>query len=418
VTPVDTAAYLLGTGMTAFGRHEDRSLADLAGEAARAAATDAGVQLADVEAVMVGNAVQGAMEGQHGIRGQLMLRDLPLGTVPVVNVENACASASTALHLAVSYVLAGAADVVLALGAEKMVSPDRQRSMEAFHGSWDVSRSDRTVADLAAFAAAIPVPEGAAELDRHSVFMDIYAAFAREHMARWGTTREQLAAVSAKNHAHSVHNPLAQYRRPFSVEEVLAGRTVAWPLTLPMCSPVSDGAAAVVVCSPAAARRIGAARAVRVRASVLAHGGGWDGRDPSAHVSSRTAEQLWERAAVGPSDVDVAEVHDATAVGEVQQLEHLGLVERGQGGPAAERGETRIGGRIPVNPSGGLESRGHPIGATGLAQLHELVAQLRGEAGNRQVEGARLAVAENGGGLVGLEEAAVAMTVLEGRSRA
>lgn len=418
MTPVDSRAYLLGAGMTSFGRHEDRSLADLGREAARAAADDAGVQLADIEAVMVGNAVQGVMEGQHGIRGQLMLRDLPLGTVPVVNVENACASASTALHLAVSYVLAGAADVVLALGAEKMISPDRQRSMAAFHGSWDVSRSDRSLADLAAFAAATPVPESADELDQRSVFMDIYAAFAREHMARWGTTREQFAAVSAKNHAHSVHNPLAQYQRPFSIEEVLASRTVAWPLTLPMCSPVSDGAAAVVVCSPAAARRIGTARAVRVRASVLAQGGGWDGREPSDHVSSRTAEQLWERAAVGPSDVDVAEVHDATAVGEVQQLEHLGLVERGQGGPAAEHGETRIGGRIPVNPSGGLESRGHPIGATGLAQLHELVAQLRGEAGSRQVEGARLAVAENGGGLVGLEEAAVSMTVLEGPARA
>jgi acetyl-CoA acetyltransferase len=247
----------------------------------------------------------------------------------------------------------------------------------------------------------------------HSVFMDVYAAFAREHMARHASTREQFAAVAAKNHAHSVHNPLAQYRTSFTVEEVLAGRPVAWPLTLPMCSPVSDGAAAAVVCSPAVARRIGRGRAVRVRASVLAHGGSWDGQDPAEHVSSQTAARLWERAGLGPSDVHVAEVHDATAVGEVQQVEHLGLVPPGEGGRAAQRGETALGGRIPVNPSGGLESRGHPIGATGLAQVHELVTQLRGEAGARQVEGARIAVAENGGGLIGLEEAAVAMTVLE-----
>jgi acetyl-CoA acyltransferase len=180
-----------------------------------------------------------------------------------------------------------------------------------------------------------------------------------------------------------------------------------------MCSPVSDGAAAAVVCSPAVARRIGRGRAVRVRASVLAHGGTWDGRDPAEHVSRQTAVRLWERAGLGPSDVHVAEVHDATAVGEVQQVEHLGLVPPGEGGRAAQRGETALGGRIPVNPSGGLESRGHPIGATGLAQVHELVTQLRGEAGARQVEGARIAVAENGGGLIGLEEAAVAMTVLE-----
>jgi acetyl-CoA acetyltransferase len=410
-------AYVLGVGMTVFGRHLDRSLSDLGVEAVRHALADAGVEPSAVQAVMVGNAVQGAMDGQHGIRGQLMLGGLPLGTVPVINVENACASASSALHLALAYVGSGMADVVLAVGAEKMVSADRQRSLAAFSGSWDETRRDETLAGLAAFGQATPVPGGVEELAARSVFMDVYAAFAREHMARWGSTVEQFAAVSAKNHEHSVHNPNAQYRRPFTVEEVLAGRTIAWPLTLPMCSPVSDGAAAAVVCSPAAAARLGRQRAVRILASVLGHGGGWSGAEPDDHVSRQTARRLWEAAGVGPEDVDVAEVHDATAVGEVQQTEHLGLVPRGDGGPAAERGETRLGGRIPVNPSGGLESRGHPIGATGLAQIHELVSQLRGEAGPRQVEGARLAVAENGGGLIGLEEAAVAMTVLEAPGR-
>jgi acetyl-CoA acyltransferase len=415
--PGSPEAYVLGVGMTPFGRHLDRSLADLAGAAVREALDDAGAGPEAVQAVMVGNAVQGAMDGQHGIRGQLMLRGLPLGTVPVVNVENACASASSALHLAVAYVGSGMADVVLAVGAEKMVSPDRQRSLDAFSGSWDESVREETLAGLAVFGQATPVPDGVEELAARSVFMDIYASFARQHMARWGSTVEHFAAVAAKNHGHSVQNPRAQYRRPFTVEEVLGSRTIAWPLTLPMCSPVSDGAAAALICSPAAADRLGRRRAVRIRASVLGHGGAWTGTEPDEHVSPRTAQRLWETAGVGPGDVDVAEVHDATAVGEVQQIEHLGLVPRGEGGPAAERGETAIGGRIPVNPSGGLESRGHPIGATGLAQVHELVTQLRGEAGPRQVDGARLAVAENGGGLIGLEEAAVAMTVLEAPAR-
>jgi acetyl-CoA acyltransferase len=415
--PGSPEAYVLGVGMTAFGRHLSRTLDDLAVEAVLGALDDAGAGPDAVQAVIVGNAVQGAMDGQHGIRGQLMLRGLPLDTVPVMNVENACASASSALHLAVAYVGSGMADAVLALGAEKMVSLDRQRSLDAFSGSWDEARREETVARLASFGSATPVPAGVEELPARSVFMDVYAAFARQHMARWGSTARQFAAVSAKNHEHSVHNPLAQYRRPFTVDEVLAARTIAWPLTRPMCAPVSDGAAAALVCSPAMADRLGRRRAVRIRATVLGHGGSWDGADPDGHVSPQTARRLWEMAGVAPGEVDVAEVHDATAVGEVQQIEHLGLVPRGDGGPAAERGETRIGGRIPVNPSGGLESRGHPIGATGLAQVHELVTQLRGEAGSRQVEGARLAVAENGGGLVGLEEAAVAMAVLEAPAR-
>lgn len=409
-----------GIGMTPFGRHRERSVADLAREATTGALADAGLGPADLQAAMVGNAVQGVIDGQHGIRGQLMLRELPLGRIPIINVENACASASTALHLAVTYVQAGAADVVLALGAEKMVTTNRAASLAAFEGSWDVSRREETIAGLAEFGSGSAAPESAdpeAGGEGHSVFMDIYAAFAREHMARHGSTPEQFAAVAAKNHGHSVHNPLAQYRRPFSVAEILAARAITWPLTLPMCAPVSDGAAAAVVCSAAAARRLGIGRAVRVRASVLAHGGGWDGRDPAEHVSRRTAQRLWSAAGVGPGDVDVAEVHDATAVGEVQQIEHLGLLPPGEGAAGAVRGDTALGGRIPINPSGGLESRGHPIGATGLAQIHELVTQLRGEAGARQVEGARLAVAENGGGLIGLEEAAVAMTVLEGPGR-
>jgi acetyl-CoA acetyltransferase len=288
-------------------------------------------------------------------------------------------------------------------------SPDA--ILAAFEGSWDVAHREEGIARLAEWGKGITVPADAVELASRTVFMDIYASFARDHMARFGSTAEQFAAVSSKNHMHSVHNPNAQFQKPFTVDEILGSKQVIWPLTVPMCSPVSDGAAAAVVSTLANAESPD--RAVVIRGIALGHGGSWDGRNPEDHVSHRTALRAYAEAGLTPADVDVAEVHDATAVGEVQQIEHMGLVPYGDGGAAAVRGDTTLGGLIPVNPSGGLESRGHPIGATGLAQIHELVLQLRGEAGARQVHGARIALAENSGGLVGVEEAAVAVTLLE-----
>ena len=249
----------------------------------------------------------------------------------------------------------------------------------------------------------------------YSVFMDVYAAFARFHMNRFGTTQRQLAAVSAKNHAHSVENPLSQYRMAYSIEEVLAAPPITYPLTLPMCSPVSDGAAAVIVATAAGLKRHGIdpARAVRVIAVAVQSGSDRAAADVHLHVSALAASRAYEAAGVGPADIDVAEVHDATAMGEIIQVENLGFCPFGDGGLLAERGETALGGRLPVNTSGGLESKGHPIGATGLGQIHELVTQLRGEAGARQVAGARTAIAENGGGLHGIEEAVACVTILQ-----
>ena len=299
----------------------------------------------------------------------------------------------------------------LVVGSEVMTQASPEAILAAFEGSWDVAHREESIARLADWGSGTTAPDDAVELASRTVFMDIYASFARDHMSRFGSTAEQFAAVSAKNHMHSVHNPNAQFQKPFTVDEILASKQVVWPLTVPMCSPISDGAASAVVSTlaHAAAPR----RAVVIRGIALGHGGTWDGRDPQDHVSHRTALKAYAEAGLSPADVDVAEVHDATAVGEVQQIEHMGLVPYGDGGAAAVRGETAVGGRIPVNPSGGLESRGHPIGATGMAQIHELTLQLRGEAGARQVDGARIALAENSGGLVGVEEAAVAVTLLE-----
>lgn len=406
--------YVVGVGMTPFGRFLDRPLRSLAMDAVDLALRDAGVTHAAVEAIAFANATQDAMEGQYGIRGQAALAALPFDAVPIINVENACASASTAFNVAMMQIRSGAAEVALAVGAEKMASADPALSMAAFEGSWDRANKDAALARLAAMAQAMPTPpqELARESNR-TVFMDIYSAFAKYHMARFGTTQRQLAAVAAKNHRHSVENPLSQYRKAFSIEEVLAARLIAWPLTLPMCSPISDGAAAAVLCSAEALERFDIARAVKIRASVLMNGGRRQADEIEKHISRRAALKAYETAGLGPQDIDVVECHDATAFGEIQQSENLGFFDFGDGGPMAERGATTLGGRIPFNPSGGLESKGHPIGATGLAQIYELVTQLRGEAGARQVEGARLALQENGGGLIGIEEAAVAVTILE-----
>ncbi|HKE41644.1 MAG TPA: thiolase family protein [Casimicrobiaceae bacterium] len=409
-----TQLYVAGVGMTRFGRHLDRSIKHLTREAVEGALTDAGGERADIEAAYFTNATQGHFEGQNCIRGEIALRSMGIGSIPVVNVENACASASTAFNLAVQFLKADEGDVALAVGVEKMYSPDKAKMFSAFDSGWDVSTVEQNKARLLELGKGCEVPPGTTSDKPYSVFMDVYAAFCRLHMKVFGTTQRQIAAVAAKNHAHSVHNPLAQYRDAYTVEQVLAAPPITYPLTLPMCSPISDGAAAAVLCTEAGLKRLGVDRnrAVRVLASVVHTGSDRLPEEFDRHVTVLAARKAYEKAGIGPGDISVAEVHDATAMGEIIQTENLGFCAFGEGGVIAERGETTIGGRIPVNPSGGLESKGHPIGATGLAQIHELVTQIRGEANGRQVEGARFAIAENGGGLYGIEEAVACVTIL------
>ncbi len=406
--------YVIGVGMTPFGKLPDQSVKDLTREAVTAALKDSGCEADDLDGAFFSNAVQGHMEGQHIIRGQIALRNMGIQGIPVVNLENACASASSAFNLAVNFLRAGAGDTALAIGAEKMFSNDRERMFSAFDSGWDIYSADEIRERLIKLGEGVAVPAGTTSNRPYSVFMDVYAAFARFHMRKFGTTQRQFAAVAAKNHDHSVHNPLAQYRQSFTTDEILAASPITFPLTLPMCAPISDGAAAAILCTGSALDRNGIdrARAIRVLASVMQTGSDRSPDEIEKHCTHLAAKRAYELAGIGPDDVSVAEVHDATAVGEVIQIENLGFCGFGDGGPISERGETRIGGRIPVNPSGGLESKGHPIGATGLGQIFELVTQLRGEAGPRQVEGARIALAENGGGLHGVEEAVACITIL------
>lgn len=412
------APLIVGVGMTEFGRHPDRSVSDLTGIAVDAALADAGLSRGDIQMAYFGNSTQGTTEGQGSIRGQVALRRLGFEGIPIVNVENACATGATALAEAAKAVLAGACDIALAVGAEKMVFPDPKRLEGVFEGGMDVTRIDETLATMRQLGEGVEAPADFAGMARYSPFMDVYAGLGRMHMRDHGTTIEQFAAAAAKNHTHGAANPLAQYRQALSIEQVLGARAVTYPLTVAMCAPISDGAAAAIVCSPTAARRHGLiARAVRIEATALRSGVARADRDLGRHIARLTADAAYAAAGVAPSDISVAEVHDATAVGEIMQIEHIGLCPPGEGGAFTASGATRIGGAVPVNTSGGLESKGHPIGATGIGQIHELVMQLRGEAGPRQVDGARLALAENGGGVLGAEEAVCAVTILSAPMR-
>jgi acetyl-CoA acetyltransferase len=406
--------FVVGVGMTQFGRLLDRSVYDMVGEAVGLAMKDAGCEGADIGAAYYGTLTNGQFQGQTAIPGPISMRRLGIEGIPVFTVENACASGSSAFNLATLALRAGSCDIALAVGAEKMNIPDKAKMFTAFDGGWDVSTVEQNKKTLLAMGEGIVPPPGTMSERPYSVFMDVYAAICRNHMKRYGTTQRQIAAVAAKNHQHSVHNPLAQFRQPFSIEEVLASPPIAYPLTTAMCSPISDGAAAVVLCNAAGLKRLNGAanRAVQVLASVVQTGTTRSLDEPQKIVACLAAKKAYEQAGVAPSDVNVAEVHDASAIGEILNAESLMLVPFGEGGPAAERGDFTVGGRMPINPSGGLESKGHPIGATGLGQIHELVTQLRGEAGQRQVNNARIAIQENGGGLYGIEEAVVAVTIL------
>jgi acetyl-CoA acyltransferase len=399
--PAGSSVLIAGAGMTRFEKSTS-SLRELAGAAAREALADAGVAVGEVQAAYVGNAAAGLVTGQEMIRGQVVLRPLGIEGIPIFNVENACASAASALHLGWQAVAAGAHDVVLCLGAEKLTHEDKTVGMRAIGTAIDVERA----ADL---AAEVGLPEG--EGGDRSFFMDLYADMTRRYMADSGASREDFAAVVVKNQHNGGLNPRAQYGGELTVEEVLASRTVVDPLTLLMCSPISDGAAAVVLMSEEAARRAGA-RGPRIRASVVRSGNVHDRSDPRTGSTALAAAEAFEQAGLGPGDVSCAEVHDASAPAELMVYEQVGFAAPGEGPALLESGRTRLGGAMPVNTSGGLLSKGHPIGATGIAQICESTWQLRGDAGPRQVEGAKVALTQNGGGWLEGDSAAMAVHIL------
>lgn len=414
--------YVGAVGLIPFGRHTDKSVKDLTKWLIENLGEDCPLGLDDLEAAWMSNAGWGMSDGQHCIRGQVALSAVGLSDIPIMNVENACAGGSSAFYGAWMGIASGAYDIALAIGVEKMsVAKDadaetRKKSFDNFIAGTDVETTRKLIEMMKAQAdqkrremeesGEIKKGEGGGE---RSAFMDIYSMAARTHMKAYGSTQEQLAIIAAKNHCNGSLNPVAQYRFPMTPEEVVADRVVSFPLTRAMCAPMGDGAAAAILVSGDRLSALGDVPPVKIRASVLGSGGLSAGdREKSV------ADKAYEVAGVSPDDIDLAEVHDATAFGELIQTEKLGFCPEGEGGRYAATGATKLGGARPVNPSGGLECRGHPIGATGLAQIAEVVYQLRGQAGERQVEGARLGLTQNAGGFLGMGEAALAIQILEG----
>ena len=366
---------VIGVCMVPFAKYREKTLAEIGWPAVKAAIEDAGVEKRDIEAAYCGSALGGMMSGQR------VLKQLGITGLPITNVENACSSSSSAFQQAYIAVAAGVYDMVLVLGVEKLTK---------FGGG------------------TLPLEKEDFEVTHGLVMPALYGMRARRYMHDYGLTKEQLAQVAVKAHKHGAKNEDAQYRNEVTVEEVMEAREIAEPFTLLHCCPSGDGAAAVVIASAEKARQY-TTKPVRVACSEVNSGKYVTGfRDMTTpEITVRGAKQAYEEAHIGPEDVDVAEVHDAFTIAELLYYEALGFCDKGDAAKLLEDGETSIGGRIPVNPSGGLLSKGHPIGATGAAQIVEVVRQLRGQAGNRQVDDAKVALTHcTGGGISGFDHGA------------
>jgi acetyl-CoA C-acetyltransferase len=368
---------IVGIGLSRWGEVWDASLRTLWTEAALAALDDAGLDR--VDSITVGSMTPGLFVGQEHL-GALLADELGMAGVPATRVESACASGGVALKTGFAEVAAGLADIVLVTGVEKMT---------------DVSGDECTAALAAAADAELEVFYGA-------TFPGLYAMMARAHMARWGTTREQLAMVAVKNHRHGALNPHAQYRQEITVKDVIESAMVAEPLTILDCSPITDGAAALVLAELGVARTMAKGRPI-VRIAGVGQATDRIALQSRADLTTLpattlAAQRAFKMAGKTPNDIHLAEVHDCFTIAEILVIEALGLCQPGQGGCQASSGRTALGGEIPVNPSGGLKSKGHPVGATGVAQAVEITTQLRGVAGKRQVAGARIGLTQNMGG--------------------
>ncbi|MBP9713995.1 MAG: thiolase family protein [Sterolibacterium sp.] len=402
-------AIVAGVGMTTFGKHLDKSIKWLGGQPVLEAMADAGIHPGEIEAAYVGNCAAGLVTGQESIRGQVVLSAIGLGKFPIINIENACASGSTALNQAAMMVSAGYYDVVLVLGFEKLFHENKMVSYSAFNGAIDVEERERF---MAAIAAGQTEGSGTGAGTSRSMFADFYGQLARDYMATHGTDIRHFAMITEKASFHGSLNPRAQFQKLTTVEEVLAQPVIVDPLTRPMICPLGDGGAAVVLVSERKARQLGIQKPVRIVSSVVhSYFEHPDGAPET--VTSLSIAEAYREASIGAEELDLVELHDSSVVTEMLTYEHLGLCRVEEVRGFVESGATRLGGRIPVNPSGGLLRKGHPVGATGVAQIAELTWQLQGRAGARQVEGARLGLAHNGGGSLGNETAVMNISILQ-----
>ncbi|UCD56105.1 MAG: thiolase family protein [Candidatus Hydrogenedentota bacterium] len=401
---------VVGVGMTRFGKFLEKGIKDLVREAVEEAVDDAGIEKKGIEAAYMGNAVAGLMTGQEMIRGQVTLSAMGIEEIPIFNVESACASSSSAFHLGWTAVAAGLYDCVLVAGFEKLYDKDKRKSFQALGTGVDVEMFRAFLEQMEANQRSGEkiIREGSGE--KRSVFMDMYAFYTKRYMERYGLTQEHFAKISVKAHKNGAFNPHAQYQKEVSLEEVLQSGDVAYPLTRMMCAPIGDGAAAAVLCAkPRAARYT--TTPIWVAASVA--GSGMTRAEPDNTLTRRLAPKAYETAGVGPEDVEVIEVHDATSPSEIISLIELTICPGEEAAKWIDEGYLDITGRKPTNPSGGLVTKGHPVGATGCGQIYEIVKQLSGEAGKRQVRGPRTGMTHNGGGIIGMDAASMTLHIFK-----
>lgn len=400
---------VLGVGTTHFGKFLDRSLKSLSAEAVENTLVHANIERTSIQAAYVANSTAGLMTGQEAIRGQVWLMPIGIEGIPIFNVENACASGSSAFHLAWLSVASGLYDCVLALGAEKLYDSDRNKSFMALATAVDIEEVGK-IAELIEREGLVMAPSEGSGVNR-SIFMDFYAALARYYMDAHGASPEHFGKLSVKNHFNGSLNPHAQYRVAVTLQEVMESPMISFPLTRLMCAPISDGAAAAILVSEDLAKKL-TSNPVWVKASLIESGrSNVSLRDPG--IAKRMSGPAYELAGIGPDDLDVVEVHDATTVSEYGFMEDLGVCGPGEAKYWIDHGLTELDGKVAFNTSGGLVCKGHPIGATGLAMIAEVVTQLRGEAGPRQVEKARVGLTLNGGGVLGTEPAAMSIHILQ-----
>ena len=387
---MSAAVFIVGTGMTQFGRQSGRGVRNMALAASTEALDDSGLDADAVDRIFFGNAVAGTIDQQTMIRGQVAFRGHPLGERPLINFENACASGGSAFELAYDIIAGGRADCVLAMGAEQLNHDERWRPFHALRGS----------TDIAEIGEAEPGVDSS-----NSILMEYYSGVSRRYLENGNCDVSDFARVAVKNRDHAMHNPLAHLRKPQTIDDVLNARMIVDPLTLPMCSPLTDGAAATMLCSAEFAKKKRLSGVEIVTSQIASGASGTPVADASAKAFAASG--------LGPDDFDVIELHDAAAPAELLQYEEIGLCGAGEAARLIRDGDTRLGGSIPVNTSGGLLSRGHPLGATGCAQIVELANQLRGRANGRQVKGARTGLAINGGGWLDGSYATTVATILK-----
>jgi acetyl-CoA acyltransferase len=368
--------FIAGVSMTSFGPQTKETVKSLSTRSIRDCLLNAGASLGQVEAVYFSNANASAVTTQGDISKEVTADYVGLDTLIAARFMNGSTCGSTAFWRARNHLISGQSDIALVLGTEKMSPPKMKNNSYAW-------------------------------------FTDNYTMGYRAHMMQFGTTQRQLALISSKNHANSTLNPKCHYSQPISVEEVLNSRCLTYPFTVPMCAPASDGSSATLLCTSKGLKKINSdKKAVRIDSCVRETEEPKDGSDFENHLVRRTASKAYAQAGIGPEDIDLAELYDAASFGELLMTELLGFCETGAGGQFASSGASMLNGRIPVNPSGGLESKGHPFGATGLAQIYELVTQIRGEAGSRQVVHNLVAVQQSGDGMYQGSDGAAVVTVL------